>query len=97
MTRSSNHTARTSRGERPCRKEGPISRYTISLPGRKVAYGFDHALGYFFQEFDAEGEIVVDEDSLFADLNNGRLLERLDGIEGIPEEHTFLIASDLPF
>ena len=74
-----------------------MSRYTISLPDRKIAYGFDHAVGYFFQEFDAEGEITVDEDSLFHGLTNGPLLERLDGIEGIPDEHLCLITLDLPF
>ena len=95
--RSSNHTARTRRGERPCRKEGAISRYTLSLPDREIAYGFDHAVGYFFQEFDAAGETTVDECSLFDGLTHGPLLERLDGIEGVPEEHIHLIVLDLPF
>ena len=74
-----------------------MTRHTVYLPDHgRVAYGFDEAIGYFFQEFDPQGEIITNEDTLLTGLTHGRLLGRLEGIDGVPEDHRLLIALDLP-
>lgn len=46
-----------------------MSRYVVEDVGingvARVAYGHDHALGAFVQEFDAAGELLSDVDALF--------------------------------
>lgn len=57
-----------------------MSRYTAfnSNSGNFVAYGFDHAVGYFYQEYDNENDDpVIDVDSLFHGLTGVRLAEYL--------------------
>lgn len=76
-----------------------MSRYvTNTASGLDAAYGFDHAMGYFVQVFDDEGELIVDEDSLFTGLNNGKMLTLIQehGIEVEPG-HLDMIGYDLPF
>ncbi|MCL4267262.1 MAG: hypothetical protein KJ069_29055 [Anaerolineae bacterium] len=46
-----------------------------------VSYGFDHTLGYFYQEESAEGELLTDLDSLFGGLTGVHLSEQLCGGE----------------
>lgn len=65
----------------------------------EVAYGFDHACGYFVQGFDRNGECVLDKDSLFdgltgADLVN--LLDELDLLFDIAGLHIYGMMEDLP-
>lgn len=77
-----------------------------------VSYGFDHALGYFYQEESAAGELLTDLDSLFGGLTGVRLAEQLCGGEdgliacieaktayptGVNPRHIQAMMLDLPF
>lgn len=54
-----------------------MSRFTFDLGnGCDIAYGLDHAVGYFFQKFDAAGEVIVDLD-LFDGLDWMDLEDRI--------------------
>lgn len=46
-----------------------------------VSYGYDHAMGYFYQEESAESVLLTDLDSLFGGLTGVQLAERLCGGE----------------
>lgn len=53
-----------------------MSRLTMSANnGGSLAYGLDHALGWFFQLFDANEEILIDEDTMFTGLSESRLVD----------------------
>ena len=73
-----------------------MSRYIIRSGSKKVAYGFDHAVGYFYQEFNADGECVVDRDSLFSGLSNSEFAELLKK-NGAKSQHIHCAVLDLPF
>lgn len=78
-----------------------------------IAYGFDHALGYFYQEeHPGQKDLVVDVCSHFDGLTGVQLAERLVGGEealvaiiedraepphGLPYERLGLMMADLPF
>jgi hypothetical protein len=77
-----------------------------------AAYGFDHAMGYFFQEFGPDGELVSDLDSLFGGLTGVALAQHLCGGEerllaclqgtvplpaGFSRAHLERMMLDLPF
>tara|TARA_R110001599_G_scaffold327655_2_gene540719 strand:- start:1734 stop:1976 length:243 start_codon:yes stop_codon:yes gene_type:complete len=78
-----------------------MSRYTKQLKNeRYIAYGFDHALGYFFDLFgtpgeEGESEHLIEESSLFTKMNNGKMLELMDTFD-LPESHIEMVAMDLP-
>jgi len=79
-----------------------MSRYTKELKdGRYIAYGFDHALGYFFDLFGApdddtdESEHLIEETSLFTKMSNGKMLELMDTFD-LPESHMEMVAMDKP-
>ncbi len=78
-----------------------MSRYTKQLEnGKEVAYGFDHAFGYFFQVFDVpddDGEeiLLVDECSTLTKMSSGKMLHLMD-IHKLPESHIEMVAMDLP-
>ena len=57
-----------------------MSRYNAQhLTNRTaVSYGFDHATGYFYQEFDSFDRCLVDLDSLFSGLTGVDLATRLE-------------------
>jgi hypothetical protein len=95
-----------------------MSRYMLARsaaadgPVARVAYGFDRALGYFFQEFDGGGELITGVDSLFGGLTGVGLAERLCGGEmrllhclkgkalppaGVRRNHLERMMMDLPF
>ena len=85
-----------------------MSRYQLPIPNftynqqpveAMLAYGFDHAAGYFYQVFVAdEVEPVESQDSLFDGLSRGPLLARLDALAvALPDTHRSAIALDLPF
>lgn len=78
-----------------------------------IAYGFDHALGYFYQEeHPGQPQPVVDICSAFDGLTGVQLAERLVGGEetliaiiegqaeppsGLPYERLGYMMADLPF
>ena len=78
-----------------------MSRYTKDLKdGRYLAYGFDHALGYFFDLFgipDEKGsaEHLIEETSLFTKMSNGKMLELMDTFD-LPESHIEMVSMDKP-
>ncbi len=78
-----------------------MSRYTKDLEnGESVAYGFDRALGYFFDVFgipDEEGtsQLVVEECSLITGMSNGKMMELMAEYE-VPQELINKVALDLP-
>lgn len=77
-----------------------MSRYTKKQDSLEIAYGFDHATGYFFQVFDGEDEegednLIIDECSLFTKLSNARMCELMEQYD-IDREHITSVALDLP-
>ena len=78
-----------------------MSRYTKQLKdGRSVAYGYDHALGYFIDVFgipDEQGvsESLIEESSMFTQMSNGKMIELMD-LFALPESHIEQVAMDLP-
>jgi hypothetical protein len=80
-----------------------MSRYTKKLDnGKEVAYGWDHATGYFFQVFDVEDEdnkedeyLLINECSMFTKMGNGKMIELMSVYE-LPESHIERVAMDLP-
>lgn len=78
-----------------------MSRYKKELDnGKIIAYGHDHATGYFFQVFDAvdkdeEDYLLIDECSTFTKMSNGKMVELMDAY-GLPESHIEQVAMDLP-
>lgn len=79
-----------------------MSRYAKQLDdGRTIAYGHDHALGYFFQVFSApddkgETELELDECSTFTRMANGRMLELMLDYK-VNHEHCMKVGFDLEF
>jgi len=62
-----------------------MSRFSARThDGHMVAYGLDHALGWFYQEFDENGECVSDLDSAFTGLSKGRLVHLLSETDANP-------------
>jgi hypothetical protein len=82
-------------------KTKKMSRYTKNLEdGRSVAYGFDHALGYFIDVFgipDDQGvsESLIEESSALTNMSNGKMIELMDLFD-LPESHIEMVAMDLP-
>lgn len=78
-----------------------MSRYTKQLEdGRTVAYGYDHALGYFIDVWgipDDQGvsESLIEESSVLTRMSNGKMIELMD-MFNLPESHIELVAMDLP-
>ena len=77
-----------------------MSRYTKEISRQySIAYGFDHASGYFFQKFDElaeEEELVINECSAFSGLTNGGMIELMEEY-GVNKDHIFKVVCDLPF
>ena len=80
-----------------------MSRYTIKTgKNKEFVYGFDHALGYFYQLWDYNMGIE-DEECLIKDKS--QLLEHLPKEEllilmeeyGAAKEHLYALSLDLPF
>ena len=69
--------------------------------GEEVAYGFDHAIGYFFCKFaaepDEEGEdvMLIEESSLFSKLTKTRMMELLIEYK-CSDVHMQYVAMDQP-
>ena len=71
-----------------------------SVESGTIAYGFDHAVGYFFQVLDEQDEPMIDADSTFDGLSGMVLAQTLlhmrqDGFN-IPAAHIIRAAHDLP-
>ncbi|GAB4482608.1 MAG: hypothetical protein Kow00124_31570 [Anaerolineae bacterium] len=62
-----------------------MSRYTAAVEKDShqltVAWGMDHAVGWFFQVFDAQQECIVDLDALFDGLTLAELRVLLEAFE----------------
>jgi hypothetical protein len=72
-----------------------MSRIAVTKAnGNQVAFGLDHAIGWFYQEYDADGEMVNDTDTMFGGLSRGTLLELLEDTDAT-DEQKFAIALDL--
>ncbi len=60
-----------------------MSRYSFQKQTESseatISYGFDHAMGYFYQEAGENGEMIINLDSLFSSLTGVQLAERLCG------------------
>lgn len=78
-----------------------MSRFTeISDEGKDIAYGFDHALGYWFDvyEEDEHGEVIhhVEESTALTGMNNGKMLKLMEAYNIRNEAHFELVAADMP-
>ena len=81
-----------------------MSRYVKKVNDKvTIAYGWDHAIGYFFQKFnddlisdENEEGIEIDEDSLFHKLSNSKFVEYLMKYE-CKQEHINAVLMDLEF
>ncbi len=77
-----------------------MSRYTKDVSKQySIAYGFDHASGYFFQKFNElaeEEELVINECSTFSGLSNGHMINLMEEYKVNPS-HIQMVMYDLPF
>lgn len=80
-----------------------MSRYIVKLEGQKeFIYGFDHALGYFYELWDnsiSEQEelcLLTERCSLFDNVTKNEMIEQMEKY-GAKKSHTELVAADLPF
>ena len=83
------------------KKKAVMSRYSKELEnGKRIAYGFDHVLGYFFDVFDVpdkdgEEHLLIEESSKLTGMSNGKMIELMD-VYKLPESHIEQVAMDLP-
>lgn len=80
-----------------------MSRYTIELGDQKeFVYGFDHAIGYFYEVWDhKKGKedyecIIEDKSYMFNKLPKSEMLEMMKNHKANPK-HIDLFSMDLPF
>jgi hypothetical protein len=76
-----------------------MSRYTAKREnGIEIAYGHDHATGFFFQIFDDSSEdgLVLDECSMFTKMSNAKMIGLMKE-HNLPEDHIAHVVMDLPF
>ena len=79
-----------------------MSRYTKHLDGNRfVAYGHDHAIGYFFQVFeeddeDGEEALSVDESTVLTHMSNADMIKLMKEHK-VDEERIKYVVLDLPF
>lgn len=79
-----------------------MSRYSKELGNVKLIYGFDHALGYWYEKRDLtkqdnefENDLIEEKDS-FSGLRKAEMVEVMEEFK-VPEEHIMKAAMDLPF
>ncbi len=73
-----------------------MERYIKELNnGRKISYGSNDSLGYFFDVFGSEGNLLISEDSKNTHLSDGKMIELMDLFE-LPESHIEMVAMKLP-
>ena len=80
-----------------------MSRYIVPLgENKEFVYGFDHALGYFYELWDhdlgeEDHEKLVEDRSYFLNkLSKGDMIEAMVKYNAI-KEHLERVAMDLPF
>jgi hypothetical protein len=79
-----------------------MSRHVKFIDDNKsVAYGHDHATGYFFQVYDeeenhAEDQLILDECSMFSGMSNAKMIELMKEYN-VPQTHIDKVVLDLPF
>jgi hypothetical protein len=80
-----------------------MSRYIVKLEGQKeFIYGWDHALGYFYELWDnsisdkEELCLLTERCSVFDKVTTVEMLEQMEKY-GAKESHRELVAVDLPF
>lgn len=84
-----------------------MSRYNKQHDGNIVSWGYDHALGYFIDEYTSEDEPVFDISSYCVlvphpdyphkmSYSRAELLALFQEYD-IPQEHIDLLVLDLPF
>jgi hypothetical protein len=80
-----------------------MSRYVVDLgENKEFVYGFDHALGYFYELWDNSlGEedyekLVEDKSYFFIKLSKGDMFETMKKYHA-RKEHLERVAMDLPF
>lgn len=78
-----------------------MSRYTTKdRQGRLVVYGFDKALGYYFDVYPGpdDSEDLVEQHSWFTGMTGGKMMDEFSkrGIK-VPPEHLHAAAGDDPF
>lgn len=81
-----------------------MSRYVKRIShDEELAWGFDHAVGYYMQLFDSRKQseendegIVFDKDQMFSKMSNSEFLELLKKYN-CPDTHIQCVAMDLPF
>lgn len=78
-----------------------MSRHITNQPdGTYVAYGFDHAIGYFFDKIrdsesdEIEDKYIIEESSVFTRMSNGKMIELMKE-HNCSAEHAQLVALDL--
>lgn len=63
-----------------------------------IAYGYDHALGYFIDFIRGKGDDeVIELNSLFTGLSGGMLGTILGWYEDVPKQHVRRALRNLPF
>jgi hypothetical protein len=78
-----------------------MSRYTIKRDNKELAYGFDHALGYFYditdlnEPEDSEAHLLESKSSLMNGLKRGQFADVLQHW-GARETHIMAVALDQP-
>lgn len=80
-----------------------MSRYVVDLgEDKEFVYGFDHALGYFYELWDnslgeEDYERIVQDKSYFLNkLSKGDMLEAMEKFKA-NEDHIVRMSMDLPF
>ena len=82
-----------------------MSRYVKDINEHKsIAYGFDHAIGYFFQIYDDRLEetepesngLELDLSSRLTRMSNGKMLELMEQYD-VEYKHIMAVAADLAF
>jgi hypothetical protein len=78
-----------------------MSRFIIKKDNKQLAYGFDHALGYFYditdleEPEDSKNHLIESKSSFINGLNRGKFAEVLQQW-GARETHLMAVALDQP-
>jgi hypothetical protein len=79
-----------------------MSRYTIQKDNKKLVYGFDHALGYFYditnteEPEDSRNHLIEEKSSFINKMTRGDFAEVLISW-GARKQHLTALALDQPF
>jgi hypothetical protein len=76
-----------------------MSKYIKKNPTQTLIYGWDNALGYWFEVEDNTSKIplvVLDESTLFTGLSRQRYLDVMERFN-VSDEHKKAVALDLTF